>query len=102
MNFEHEITKHGQARMQQRCISEEMLDLLFEYGVTTHTKGADITRFDKSSLKQLSKNECCKPDLIEHLKKAYVIEIDGVVITAGYRCKRIKDGIQKTSKKVMH
>ena len=90
MHLQNVLTKHGQARMQQRGISEEMLDLLFEYGVTEHRCAADVTYFNKKSFQRLKQSGRCNTNEMERLKKAYVVECDGYVVTVGHRIKRMK------------
>lgn len=87
-----QLSNHAVAQMQQRAISESMIDYLIEWGRKTYDhKGAVIRYFDKASRTQLFKQigeERAKQ--LEHQLDAYVVvSTGGQVITVGHRYKRI-------------
>ena len=46
-------TKHFEKRVQQRSISETVINLVIRYGITKRHNGADITFLDKKGRGQL-------------------------------------------------
>ena len=83
-------THHLNVRGQQRGITQEMINILVTYGSTHRHAGADITCFDKGSWKSVTKECPCSRQMLERLRKFYLVEIDGHPITVGHRCKRFK------------
>mgnify|MGYP006162705877 CR=1 FL=1 len=83
-------THHLNVRGQQRGITQEMINILVTYGSTHRHAGADITCFDKGSWKSVTKECPCSRQMLERLRKCYLVEIDGHPITVGHRCKRFK------------
>ena len=83
-------TAHSISRGQQRGINEEMVSLLLTYGATHRHSGADITCFDKKSWERVVKESPCSPQRLEKLRKCYLVEIDGLLITVGHRIKRLR------------
>lgn len=80
-------TKHAQARMQQRGISDSMLQLLLEYGKYTHDKrGAEIVSFNRKSRNNL-KRDLSRKDYaqIERHLDVYTVITDDVIVTVGHR-----------------
>jgi len=84
-------TLHARTRMQQRSIPVAVVDLLLDYGTREHARDhAAIVYFDKKGRAKLAQD--LKRDdykLIEKKLNSYVIVKGGVVITTGYRCKRV-------------
>ena len=89
-NYGVPLTKHAEARMQQRGISLKDLDLLFEFGKTEHVHCSDKTYFDKCSFGKLLKSGRCSGGQIDRIRKMYVVECDGWIVTVGHRTKRIR------------
>ena len=51
---------HAVARMQQRGIREDAVDLLFRYGREEHDhRGRTIIYFDKAALRRMKREMCC-------------------------------------------
>lgn len=84
------ITKHAQKRLQQRCISNRTIECLEEYGAQQHDGHGSIKIFFNKDSKRKMNN--CGIALSQHQKDAYMVKScdDRVMITAGYRRKRIK------------
>ena len=86
------ITKHAEARMQQRGVTLEALDLLLEYGARAHAgKGAEIVYFDKKARERLLKkpgNAAIKADSKQ--LKSYAVCKGAMIVTVGKLYKRVK------------
>lgn len=84
------LTQHAAARLQQRAISVLALDLLWEFGSTARTRGADSLFFDHAARQRAARslgNEGLRR--VHKLTNIYaVIADDGAVITAGWRTRR--------------
>ncbi len=79
--------------MQQRAISEEMLESLLDFGqVRFNGQGTEILTFPKRVIKNLKKELDHKMFMrIErHLNLYAIMSSDGELITTGYRTKRLK------------
>ena len=83
-------TKHFVTRTQQRCISENVVNLVIRYGVTKRHKGADVTFLDKKGREKLKKSWSNNPKDLERAQKVHLVEIDGRFITAFYKTKHMK------------
>ncbi len=87
-----QLTKHADARMQQRGIPPLIMDWLTRYGASRHDhRGAEILYFDKHSRKILAK--AVGAEVVRRLAgllDTYAVVADGsLVITAGHRYKRV-------------
>lgn len=85
------FTKHAQTRSRQRQIPPKVVEWLFEYGAVNHSAGVELWHFDKKAKQRLGKD--LGRSVVQHLGKlleTYAVVKDGVVITAGYRFKRLK------------
>lgn len=84
------LTQHAAARLQQRAIPVLALDLLWEFGSTARSRGADNLFFDRAARQRLARtlgHEGLRR--IHKLTNAYaVVADDGTVITAGWRTQR--------------
>ncbi len=86
-----DLTRHAQARMQQRGIAPEALERLLEFGreAFDHRGHAVVLYFDKKARRRLSRAEPGRKDL-ERLARMYAVLLDaGAVITVGHRSRRI-------------
>ncbi len=88
-----QVTEHARIRMQQRCISDEVLDLLLDYGKKTHdNRGGRIIHFDKGSRKRIQRD--LGPDVSGRVGDKFnvyaVLGEDNDVVTVGHRFRRIK------------
>jgi hypothetical protein len=86
------LTPHARTRMQQRGIGPEMLEALLDYGREVHVAGGcDLVFFDKRARARLSNARLLRDAQAERLCKSYaVLSSDGIVITVGYRYRRIQ------------
>lgn len=87
------VSNHAKVRMQQRAISEEMLESLLDFGqVRFNGQGTEILTFPKKVLRHLKKELDHKifMQVERHLNLYAVMSSDGELITTGYRTKRLK------------
>ena len=84
------LTRHAQARMQQRAIRAEVLDRLLEFGREAFDhRGCVTLYFDKAARRRLARVAPGDKD-VERLARCYaVLSPGGEVITVGHRDKRI-------------
>ena len=84
------LTFHARARMQQRGIRSEALDLLLSYGREAYDHhGAVILYMDKAAQKRLAAASRAKSE-VRRLAGLYaVLSRHGQVITVGHRTRRI-------------
>ena len=88
------LTRHAQARMQQRAIRVHTLERLLEFGreAFDHHGGVVVLYFDKAARRRLIRATPGAKDL-ERLAGCYaVLSPGGAVITVGHRVKRINRG----------
>ena len=85
------ITRHAQARMQQRGISAATLDALLDFGRTVRAGGGcEIVFFDRKARARLARAGVIPPSEADRIHKSYaIVESDGAVITVGHRYRRI-------------
>ena len=87
------VSTHANKRILQRRIPPMIVEWLYEYGTEKYDgKGARILYFDKRSRRTLAKNidKIIISRMGSLLNTYIVISNDDVVITTGYRTKRIK------------
>ena len=84
-----ELTDHAAARMQQRGIRAQALEVLLDYGRVAHVEGGrDIVYFDKKARARLAKVGDSRD--AGHLTRTYaILAPDGTVVTVGHRFRRI-------------
>ena len=84
------LTHHARARMQQRGIGADALDLLLSYGREAHDRhGAVILYMDKAAQRRLAEASKTK-NRARRLAGLYaVLSRHGHVITVGHRTRRI-------------
>ena len=86
------VSAHARACMQQRGISESVLERLIEFGETQHDhRGAEILFFDKAARRRLAAQLDTRAlKSMERQMRAYaVLAGNGEVVTVGHRVKRI-------------
>ncbi|TAK52680.1 MAG: DUF4258 domain-containing protein [Betaproteobacteria bacterium] len=88
--MEPAVTRHAQARMQQRAIRADALERLLEFGRETFDhRGGVVLYFDKAARRRLSRTGFGTKDL-ERLARCYaVLSPGGEVMTVGHRFRRI-------------
>lgn len=87
------ISTHARVRMQQRGISESVLERLIEFGKTRHDhRGCEILFFDKSARRRLASRfgAAALKSMDRQLNSYAVVAGNGEVITVGHRAKRIR------------
>ena len=84
------LTSHARARMQQRGIASDALDMLLSYGREAHDHhGAVILYMDKAAQRRLAAASRAKNE-VRRLSGLYaVLSRHGQVITVGHRTRRI-------------
>lgn len=86
------LTRHAQARMQQRAISPAVLEALLDYGATRHlhSRGRELVYFDHKARERLARESPAVAREIGRLGKTYaVLGRDGTVVTVGHRYRRL-------------
>ncbi len=86
------ISQHAQARMQQRSIPLNAIDVLMDYGDHRRRHGAEVYYLTKRSRTRVAR-DLGKPAFLrlEKALDAYlVVADDGCVITTGHRHHRLK------------
>ena len=88
------LTEHAAARMQQRGVRTQALEMLLDYGSLAHDhRGAAIVFFDKKARSRLAKADSAAARETERLARTYaVLGSDGAVITVGHRFRRVWRG----------
>ena len=91
--MEPALTRHAQARMQQRAIRAEVLERLLEFGREAFDhRGCVTLYFDKAARRRLARAAPGAKD-VERLARCYaVLAPGGEVITVGHRQRRISRG----------
>ena len=73
-------------RQQQRGISNEVIELLMIYGRLSYANGAFIRDMDNQALKRVDRdNRFVANSNVEKLRKVYLVEHEGKLITTGYK-----------------
>jgi hypothetical protein len=79
-------SRHARVRQQQRHITNEALELLFNYGVTRRQRGGCAVIYLSKKGKKIAKKSDIKPNIC-----GIVSLTDNILITVQYRYKRIKN-----------
>ena len=82
------LTTHAQERMNQRGISRETMELIYEYGTDAHDhRGGVRIMVPKKKIASLAKKLPSIKRSLEKAKGIYLVvsSLDGAVITAGHR-----------------
>jgi hypothetical protein len=87
------ITRHAQARMQQRAIRTDVLERLLEFGREAFDhRGGVVLYFDKAARRRLSRAAPGAKDLARLTRCYAILSSGGEVITVGHRTKKINRG----------
>lgn len=78
------ISSHAKARMQQRGVSQRVLEDLLDYGQHRYEKGADIYFGSKNACQDLL-SQGRRAKHIERLTNVYVVVLGQVVATVAHR-----------------
>ena len=84
-------TNHAEIRAQQRAVPEIVVTWLHAYGAKRYSHGARLRFFDRAARRRLARH-VPQEQLKQHEQKlnAYLVEsFDDVVVTVGYRHRRI-------------
>jgi hypothetical protein len=85
-------TAHARARLQQRSVPREVVELLYSYGDEARTHNGYILYCSKRSRARIARSRRLneRPEIWRYLG-CYLVEGDGgQVVTVGYRYKRIR------------
>ena len=86
------VSAHARARMQQRGISDTVLERLIEFGEARHDhRGAEILYFGHAARRRLAQrlDRNAWKAIERHLRAYAVIAGTGEIITVGHRSRRI-------------
>lgn len=86
------LTTHAVARLSQRAIPPQVIDLLMDYGTSIRNNGADRVFLDKSGRRRaersLPKDELA---VLNRWSKVYLVVSDeGAIVTASHRRGRFR------------
>jgi hypothetical protein len=91
MNYSnYEYTKHFTDRMNQRGISDDLIEIVLEHGETHFHHGGEVTRVPKKTIKRLRNATTYSNQLLDKAKKVYIVEDAGTLITNGHQHKKFK------------
>ena len=86
------VTEHARTRMQQRGISAAAIDVLLNYGRSSHDHQGccELVYFDKAARARLARHNPAAAREAQRLCRTYaVVGSDGAVVTVGHRYRRI-------------
>lgn len=84
------ITRHAQARMQQRAIRADALECLLEYGREAFDhRGGVILYLDKAARRRIARDGALGQSASKKLDLYAILGDDGRVRTVGHRYRRI-------------
>lgn len=86
------MTLHALARMQQRGIPEQVLNLLLDFGQSQHDhRGAEILYFGKRALRQVERaaGHSALREVERHRRVYAVVTSEGGVSTVGHRNRKL-------------
>ena len=86
------LTRHADARLQQRGLPRAVIGWLQQFGAEEHDKhGAVIRYFDKAARRRLEQGlGRAVVRRMEDFLDAYLVEHDGCVVTVGHRTQRLR------------
>lgn len=88
-----QVTQHARARMQQRAISNDLLEKLLDFGeIKFNGNGTEIVTFPKRVIKKLKTVLPHREfvDLERHMKIYAVLTTDDELVTVGHRTRHLK------------
>jgi hypothetical protein len=90
---EFDLTKHAQARSQQRSISPFIIDLLLDFGCQVRSGHANKYLLDKRGRRKIRQylGSRCYQQIEDKLSCWAVVGDDGAVVSVGHRTRRIRD-----------
>ena len=85
------VTRHAQARMQQRGISRSHVDFLLEFGREYHDHyGAVVVLLDRSATRRIARSGAASAVELDALRGLYAVVGNGGVRTVGHRIRRLR------------
>lgn len=84
------LTYHCQARMQQRGITQELIDFVISYGEATYLKGAEVFRIPRSEEKMVKSETKISRQFLEKALSVYVVVAENTVVTVAKSYKKLK------------
>jgi len=86
------LTKHAEARCQQRGIRDEVVEALLSYGQRQYRHGAEVCYMDRAARADLKRaiGRKAYARLADRLNTYVVLSTDGAVVTAARRHGRLK------------
>ncbi len=91
--MEINVTQHARTRMQQRAISENLLETLLDFGeIKFNGNGTEIVTFPKRVVKRLKEALPHREfvSLEKHLKVYAILTTDDDLVTVGHRTRHLK------------
>ena len=84
------VTRHAQARMQQRGIARSHVDFLLEFGREYHDHhGAVVVMLDRSVTRRIARSGAASGVQLDALRGLYAVIGNGSVRTVGHRTRRL-------------
>lgn len=86
------VSRHAQARMQQRGIARAAVDCLLDYGREHHGHhGAVVVMLDRAATRRLARFGAVRASELDAMRGLYaVVAKDGRVCTVGHRIRRLR------------
>jgi hypothetical protein len=86
------VSRHAQARMQQRGIAPAAIDCLLDYGREHHDHhGAVVVMLDRAATRRIARFAPARAGELRALGGLYaVVASDGCVCTVGHRTRRLR------------
>ena len=86
------FTDHARTRMQQRGISQALVEHMFRYASEQHDRhGAVVLFLDKAARRRMQREQRLAPAEVERIGSIYVVvALDGSVVTTGHRRRRVR------------
>jgi hypothetical protein len=85
-----QYSNHAAKRMQQRAIKSDVVDIAWRYGLEEYHKGATVIRVDTCAISKIKEERLLCPKLENKLRKIYLVERGGLLVTVGYKTRRHK------------
>lgn len=85
------LTRHGQTRMQQRALAQDIIDAVYAYGTARHVGGAVSYTLDRSAIALACEGDCRIGARLMPYRGCYLIigECEAV-ITVAHRTRRFR------------
>jgi hypothetical protein len=85
------LSRHAQARAQQRGIPPELLPHLLAYGTERHDRhGGVIVCFDRAARRRAARAGIAHARVLDRLAGVYAVDTGGVIATVGHRRRRLR------------